>query len=103
MTEITAKVIAQQAVIKIILDIKSRSGIGNEFENIDTKVQQEIENDWEGIILNLLEHYTEETTSKLSFSISTVVLIRTNRLPFGITLAIRKHGRIVYIKNGKEP
>lgn len=37
---------AKRVVFKIINDITDRRGIGNEFENIDDEIQEEIVDDW---------------------------------------------------------
>lgn len=46
------KDIAQNIVFDIIKDIKSRKGIGGEFEQIDPEIQDEIFDEWVEIVLS---------------------------------------------------
>lgn len=42
---------AEIIINKIIEDIRDRQGIGDEWDQIDRKIQQEIKSSWIGIIL----------------------------------------------------
>lgn len=43
--------VAEKIVDKIINDITGRKGIGNEFEMIDTSIQEEIREEWIDIVV----------------------------------------------------
>ncbi len=43
---------AEKIVEKLIRDITSRSGIGNEYESIDEDIQEEMKETWIDIIIN---------------------------------------------------
>ncbi len=47
--------IAAKAVERIITDISDRSGLGNEWEQIDSGVQDEIRNQWSAIIIGEIQ------------------------------------------------
>ncbi len=44
---------AEQIVDKIISDLSGRSGIGDEWYGIDSDIQEEIKEEWIGIVLSL--------------------------------------------------
>ncbi len=45
---------AKEIVLEIIDDITGRSGIGNEYEQIDEEIQQEIFDTWVKIVVDKL-------------------------------------------------
>ena len=45
----------EKIIDEIIKDLRDRSGLGNEWDNIDEEIQQEIKKDW----LEILNNYPQ--------------------------------------------
>jgi hypothetical protein len=58
--------IAEQIVNAIIEDLTDRSGLSNEWINIDKEIQQEIKDEWCTIIITKLENYNDENQQEIN-------------------------------------
>lgn len=54
------ELIAEDISICIVEDIKNRSGLGNEWDNIDEDIQDEIQQAWFDEITTVLKEYVPE-------------------------------------------
>jgi len=63
--------ISKEIVNIIANDISDRSGIGDEWDNIDINIQEEIIDEWKEIIIKILtkNYYENDSNSKLSTKI----------------------------------